>query len=374
MMRLNSYLTYSAFLLCALAANFSFAQSAGSSIKSTTKSQWRFKASNDVPREQQEILRQDIEAFAKMPFIVNDETFSKVMGLEGEVKAKDLVNWLSLRAKILIGESYEMSEKDSYVASSGYNFQYPGILPDIPQPPLASENSPSVEPPPADSENSNVITIMSNIGVSLYLNGKENGVLLGVNMPGLGKIPVTSPRVGILKIGRGLFSMGRTKNNTLEIDSSLMRVATLFHEARHSDGNRKSAGFLHAICPAGHDFAGYAACDFGLNGSYSVGFQVGKAAAENCAACTVAQREALRLDYLDSYSRVILKQEVTAGTSDELDTLYTLKDNCKMLLSYGANNSKIVAMCEGLDKRILKAEAKQSVEAKYLDATPEGKL
>ncbi|MNL23753.1 hypothetical protein D3C87_1451550 [compost metagenome] len=105
-----------------------------------------------------------------------------------------------------------------------------------------------------------------------------------------------------------------------------------------------------------------------------MGFQVGKAAAENCATCTVAQREALRLDYLDSYSRVILKQEVTTESNEEIETLHKLKDTCKMLTSYGAGNPKVLAMCEGMDARILKAETKQTVEAQYLDATPEGKL
>jgi hypothetical protein len=286
-----------------------------------------------------------------------------------------LVTWLSKREKILIGETYEMSEKDSYIANSGYSFQYPGILPDVPTPTQVPDDStPAPDKAPADPDKMQVVTIMSNTGVLLYLNGKINGMLIGMNMPGLPKIPVTSPRVGILQIGRGLFSMGRTKNNTLELDSSLMRVSTLFHEARHSDGNKKSLGFLHAICPAGHDYAGYAACDFNLNGSYSVGYEVGKVVAENCAACTVAQREALRLDYLDSYSRVIQKQEVAAATEEELQTLHTLKDSCKLLLSYGASNSKVLKMCEGLDARILKAETKQTVEAKYLDAAPEGKL
>lgn len=367
-MRLISYLHYSIFLLCILASPFSFAES-------SSVSGWRFKASSDVPREQQEILRQDIAAFVKMPFIVSDETFSKVMGIKGDVKSKDLAQWLGLRVKYLIGESYQMSERDSYVADSGYSFQYPGILPDIPKPLLVPEDrTPSRDPAPADTEEKQVMTIMSNTGAALYLNGKSNGMLLGINMPGLGKVPVTSPRVGILQIGRGLFKIGRTKNNTFELDSSLMRISTLFHEARHSDGNRKNTGFMHAICPLGHDYAGYAACDFSLNGSYSVGFQVGKAVAENCTTCTVGQREALRLDYLDSYSRVILKQEVAAASDDEIQTLHKLKDTCKMLLSYGASNPKVVAMCEGMDARILKAEAKQTVEAQYLDAVPEGKL
>ena len=368
-MRLKTYLSYSAFMILALVVQPSFAQS---------NSSWRFKASSDVPRDQQETLRQDVEAFAKMPFIVNDDTFNKVMGLEGEVKANDLVRWLSIRAKILIGESYEMSEKDSYVASSNYNFQNPGVLPDIPEKILTPDDSPTEASPTAnpsnDSDEKKVYTIMSNTGAALYLNGKMNGMLIGINMPGLGKIPATSPRVGILQIGRGLFRIGRTKNKTSGIDSSLMRVSVLFHEARHSDGNKKNVGFMHAICPEGHDFAGYGACDFSLNGSYSVGYQVGKVIAESCKTCTVAQREALRLDYLDSYSRVIVKQDVRPGTQEEIETLYKLKDSCKMLTSYGAGNSKVLQMCEGLDARILKAASKQPLEAKYLDASPEGKL
>jgi hypothetical protein len=351
-----------------MSANNSFAESG-----------WRFKAASDVPRDQQNTLRKDVDAFSKMPFVINDEHFNMVLGLKGEVKPKDLIAWLALRAKYLVGETYEMSEKDSYVANSNYSYQYPGILPDIPKsdsvtaPSASPENTPSAEEPQGEPQIGEVMTIMSNVGSSIYLTGKTNGILLGINMPGLGKIPVTSPRVGLLKIGKGLFRMGRTKN-TFDIDNSLMRVSTLFHEARHSDGNKKSTGFLHTVCPADHEYAGFYACDFSINGAYSVSFYVGQAMAENCAKCTVAQREALRLDYLDSLSRVITRQEVAPGTEEEIATLHTLKDTCKTLLSYGAENPKVMKMCSGLDEKILKAETKQTIVAPFLDANPEGKL
>lgn len=358
MTRLKSFLTYSALLLGVVVTSNSNAQS------------WRFKASSDVPRDQQKILRQDIESFSKMPFVVNDETFNKVMGLKGQVKAQDLVGWLSARAKYIVGEAYEMNDKDSYVVSMGYPFQYSGIVPDIPKGYLTPQDTPSEN---SNDEKAEVMTVMSNIGTSLYLTGKMNGFLLGVQMPGLGKIPVTSPRVGLLQIGDGLFKIGRTKNKTLEIDSSLMRVSVLFHEARHSDGNRKSLGFTHAVCPAGHEYAGYPACDFSLNGAYSVGYQVGKAAAENCKTCTVAQREALRLDYLDSLSRVLPKQEMAPGSDDEIESLQTLKNTCETLLSYATKNEKVLKMCSGLDEKLSKAQTKVILDAQYLDATPEGK-
>lgn len=290
MMRLKSYLVFAVAVVWLFSASASFAQSS-----------WRFKASNDVTIEQQKTLRQDVESFSKIPFVIKDETFNKVMGLQGSVKPQDLVAWLSARAKYVVGEAFELSEKDMYIASETYKFQYPGIFPEIAQSPTP-ENTQT-------EGGKKVKIVMSNLGTALYLIGKMNNFLLGLQMPGLERLPVTSPRVGILQIGESLFEMGRTKNNKLERDSSLMRVSTLFHEARHSDGNRKSLGFAHAICPPGHDYAGFSACDFSLNGAYSVGYQVGRVAAENCKKCSVAQREALRLDYLDSLSRVLPKQE-----------------------------------------------------------------
>lgn len=158
-------------------------------------------------------------------------------------------------------------------------------------------------------------TVMSNIGTALYLGGKNERQVYGMKISrGLlkkaEKVAVTSPRTGIIQIGEGLFAPELTVNNDDQdaLANSIFRLGTFFHEARHSDGNGKSLGFMHTLCPAGHDYAGQAACDENLNGPYTVGAlmmaEMSKACESNC---SEKDKQTLKLMVLDSASRILTK-------------------------------------------------------------------
>lgn len=94
---------------------------------------------------------------------------------------------------------------------------------------------------------------MTNIGAVLYQTGKDMGDLYSFRMDGIGSVVVKSPRTGILKIGsiyfNELYEDDSMSASSLKFIHSLYRMATLFHEARHSDGHGDSLGFFHVKCP-----------------------------------------------------------------------------------------------------------------------------
>ena len=91
---------------------------------------------------------------------------------------------------------------------------------------------------------------------------------------------------------------------TLAAVVELIHVATLVHESRHSDGHGSNIGFFHEICLSG-DYAGRPACDKYSNGAYKMDTLVIKSYLRSCGDCSFAQRETLRLIYLDSESRLL---------------------------------------------------------------------
>lgn len=156
-------------------------------------------------------------------------------------------------------------------------------------------------------------TVMSNIGAALYLGGKNQRQVYGMKvsrgfLKKSEKVAVTSPRAGIIQIGEGLFAPELTVNKDDQdaLANSIFRLGTFFHEARHSDGNGASLGFMHTNCPAGHDYAGQPACDENLNGPYTVGTvmmaEMSKACEENC---SEKDKQTLKLLVIDSASRIL---------------------------------------------------------------------
>ena len=110
------------------------------------------------------------------------------------------------------------------------------------------------------------------------------------------KIPLTSPRTGIMLIGEGYTDTATTTSGkTISIPIQI-RHQYLIHEARHSDctggltqddldiarsvtGSHdfdkrfqaKACGHLHTYCPADHAFHGLHACDSESWGAYTIG-------------------------------------------------------------------------------------------------------
>ena len=148
--------------------------------------------------------------------------------------------------------------------------------------------------------------------------GKENNVLVGYHFVS-GKddevVPVKSPYAGILRIGAGLFMITMRNPDLSAKSNSIFRVATLLHESHHSDGNAKSLGFPHAVCPKGHPYYNYNACDRNGNGPYTAGAQFVKNARLNCVAdgkCSAGEAEILAIVATDSFSRILDKKIVDA--------------------------------------------------------------
>jgi len=128
---------------------------------------------------------------------------------------------------------------------------------------------------------------------------------------GVGEFSIRSPRVGLVRVYPGML---RDCDDELPITQHIVRLGTLFHEGRHSDGNGNTLGLSHIPCPMGHSMAGQYACDTHLNGPYTIGALVMKAALNGCTQCSEYGREMLKVEIADKLSRVI-----RTSTSAEVD-------------------------------------------------------
>jgi hypothetical protein len=129
-------------------------------------------------------------------------------------------------------------------------------------------------------------------------------------------VPILSPRVGVVMLLPDFLNSEIYRGFSVDVSESarsLVRVSTLFHEGRHSDGHGASLGFKHSVCPQGHDFAEIAACDPSSNGGYAVKAAVLQFALQACDEkssladsdfCHPVSREFLRLVQADSLLRI----------------------------------------------------------------------
>jgi hypothetical protein len=294
----------------------------------------------------------------------------KVMEIDS-LDSKTLADWLSSRVSYVIHDQ-KFTKLKLFQAARFWDYEYPNIKPIIEQA--------KVKP------TGNGVTVMSNIGTAIYYTGKSNNSLLGIKIKtGIlksKKVNMTSPRTGVIQIGEGLF-MRRLQINRSEPSSksnSMGRLATLFHEARHSDGHGKFLGFFHAVCPKGHDFEGLNACDRNLNGPYTVGANILKEFLKNCESCDEYESERLKLRYLDSMSRVITETEVAETHDDfEITSLKLLIDVQETMLSVTTNSSEMAEIQEKIDSLKTELNALIStnghvtiIPSPFVDATAEG--
>jgi hypothetical protein len=260
--------------------------------------------SSTVTDKQVAQLRQDLSTNVSLP---DEPKTEKVMGV-GSLSDSDLKQWLADRVGYIVGESEK--EDSNLVAIQKY--QYPDkIFPDFEEP----ANLPKPTPNPHSGGQSEPVPtmVMANVGTSFYYIGKSKGVLVGykfTSAQGQQVVPMTSPRVGIIKVGEGLFGMLPYEEKPTSIVNVWFRLSTLFHEAHHSDGNKKSLGFPHAVCPTGHPYYNYNACDREINGAYGVEAFLVNQVRKTCMAnntCDAKEAEILGLMVTDSVSRVLAK-------------------------------------------------------------------
>jgi hypothetical protein len=224
---------------------------------------------------------------------------------------------------------------------------------------------------------------MSNIGAALYIGGKQEKVAIGIKFDGK-KVYVTSPRIGLFQVGKGLFLERFLLNKDPKAPAnSIFRLGTLAHESRHSDGNSETTGFVHAYCPAGHPFEGYPACDTSSNGPYTIGAMSERHMLKNCTACSVQELKGLEAGVADSLGRVI-----NPGSSARRSSLaQMIKSNQMIVESYELmvtiiKDKDLIEKYQGEIKKLKDQNASYQLELDALDAevvkaplvnpTPEG--
>ncbi len=354
----NRYIIIAALLTCASSAP-SWAM--GRSLRNHSE----VRVHSTVTHRQLQLMRTDIARLGALTFTddpTNVET-ARLMGLP-KLGGTELIDWTHDRIHTIVGENFPA--EDHAAAQSRSNWTYPngGELPLIES---ASHTASSGQ------------IGMSNIGAGIYLKGKRESTLYEVELSPIHRVQVISPRAGILKIGEALFSLRYSPNLERDdaVSNSIHRLATLFHEARHSDGNGKSLSFFHAVCAAGI-YQGLAACDRNLNGPYTIQARTTQAMAENCKSqslCTDQEMESLRLEYLDSFSRVI---ETTPIGDDNIEqdlakVTETLRACEQMSPDVRATMMNLCGDLPGLERRIaqLREALGRGIPSTEWDATPE---
>ncbi|MBL7715181.1 MAG: hypothetical protein JNL01_06900 [Bdellovibrionales bacterium] len=279
----------------------------------------------DLPHEQKVLLSQDVNFLKDNDHTPPAEIWIATKGSEKLAAANrknlideakrllgvqsfsgaELYQWLQDRIGYVVDQSYDLRDRNNYVFLGPHQFENPSICP----------GCWDAAPMGFTFNAGGAYVVMSNVGGSFYLTGKMNRRLVGARIPGHGVVPVSSFRTGILRVGPGLFKYeGKDPRSVV---NKINRLATLFHEARHSDGNSEHIGFPHAVCPRSYPgFAGTEACEDTLNGSYTIGAVAEQVMTEHCfhsGQCDRGDANYLRADYLDSFRRVL------DGTTGELD-------------------------------------------------------
>jgi hypothetical protein len=213
-----------------------------------------------------------------------------------------LQNWLEERVNFIVPENFELSGKASI------NDALP-VYPENNIFPFGFDTKPAAVifnefPIRVSANQEKGTTIMSNIGAGIYLQGKKYNKIFDIVLDKKNPTSIISPRTGLLKVGEGLaFFDNYDVQNVLK---NLFQISTLFHEARHSDGHGATLGFLHAMCPSGHDYEGEPACDASTNGPYTIDVIVLKSLLEACGdSCSAKTRKYITGLIIDNKSRLI---------------------------------------------------------------------
>lgn len=335
-------------------------------------------------------LKNDLRYLYTAPLVEADAEFLSVAQLNvGD--GQNMHNWVLNRVQHIVGERYDLDSNITYSLLRAIWFRFPNTpLPDIfnSMASVNTEEEPQVEIPKIpQTEEPKVRTVMSNIGTVVYLIGKKSKVPFGLKSDE-GVIYAKTPRVGVLQVGEGLFFEKFLHNKDVNASAnSVSRLGTLFHEARHSDGNSKHTGFLHATCPTGHAYATYAACEAVGNGPYTIGGLAERHMIKSCKTCSTKELTSLTTKVADAFSRVVVENNnaVKIKSNEQLIEMYG-----KLIATYyelmvitkdEQNKKTYVDAIESLKVTIanLQAENKRlkalgEVKPAMLDATPEGEV
>lgn len=341
------------------------------------------KCSKKVSSRHEKLIMKDLERLKSLNFSSEqDEESLKILGVQS-VDSQSMYQWLTDRVQYIIDDREPIDKLKLDIAQNFYQYPNHGVIPDMELPGRGPVLLDKIE---SHTANQGAVTVMSNIGTVLYLAGKSANQLLQVKIPlslfKSDKILVTSPRTGVIQIGEGLFMKKFMFNekDSEAVSNSLSRLLTFFHEARHSDGNGKSTGFLHALCPQGHDFAGLSACDRNLNGPYTVGKIMAKEFLKACSDCSESEKEKIRLNMIDSESRVlkttVLKKTGSGAEASLYQTMIDMYERLLPITRDEATRKSYLEKIEELRQKISELGDTSSnlveVPSKFWDARPEG--
>jgi len=247
-----------------------------------------FQFDSSVPADQRELMELDLSRLnsIELPQASTDDLATVGVGALSPIALND---WLSKRTKYIVGESFSWKVNSRIISRSA------------PKTPVIVAGNVLKDPFSAASAK----TVMWNLGSFLYLDGKEQSQTYAIDLEAE-RMEVFTPRVGIVQIGEGLFSVNAVKNTPLDAyANSLLRIATYFHESRHTDGNGEHAAYPHTACPSGHQYAELYACENNLNGPYAIQAVLLRYFYSGCQECSETELAGLMLSLADYQSRVL---------------------------------------------------------------------
>lgn len=296
--------------------------------------------SKTIPLERKTLIREDINYLKSLPSHQKVSPKFKELFQVEDFNSDQLYRWLDTRVNYILAADTKFKE---ILSIKNFNVDYPN--------PFKSQLLPTIEIPekiddlssPKNQKNAQkIVTVMTNSGSSLYMAGKQESLqfqfLFNEKI-----IAVKSPRVGLLHVGEGLFLKDLIiQSEKSSSASSINRLITFFHEARHSDGNSEHLGFPHTICPIDHDYANRYACDESLNGAYTVGAEISKALIESCSTCDIREKIFLQVIAADNYNRVLQEKHIQVIDDNQHEFLLKLIESQKIAIQL-ATNSKVKA-------------------------------
>ncbi len=315
---------------------------------------------SSMPASQVRALKTDLSYLFRNPVSVVDTDFKNIAGLS-RVDGENMHNWILNRVKYIVGQDYQLNSRN-IVTKKGHKF------PSTPLPDLSAYQE--------------ALVVMSNIGSAVYLSGKFDNTLYGLRLDGevvYGK----STRVGILQVGEGLFHERFMVNKEpLSAANSISRLGTLFHEARHSDGNSKHTGFIHDKCPSGHAYEGLAACEASSNGSYSLGAYAERNLLKNCTTCSVEDKTVLSASIADNLGRIVVNTNNSRvkNIKNQIEFMEGIITSYKVIMTFVPSKkeklqqevAELQVKINNLKKEMAEIMASSSEAPKALDPKPEG--
>lgn len=331
--------------------------------------------SNKIRPEHQKLIEQDLRRLEEISQL-DDPYLQWILELD-VLNGKSLKNWLLERFKVII------SEKEDYwnMMKIIKNQEYPhGDITPLELKETLNYNADDLiqsdfKAPPFSREDLHfhisATTLMSNVGSAMYYRGKSEKKLYSFKFTDQKgnkiSLKVDSPRVGVFQVGRGFFHPKTQVSEDLASEAnSILRLATLLHEARHSDGNGKSLGFFHQVCEDHEKMAGESACDRSLNGPYLIDGLFLRSASKLCKTCTSSEIEFLIARANDSLSRVTKKSLAYKDWKDIPDILFKITelDNKKATGQISVEDYDYLV-------RKLQQPKLQWIPANFYDASPE---